>query len=191
MIGVDEVGRGAWAGPLLVVAARLKVGHKIPVGLKDSKQLTKKQRTKMAIQAVADFDIGQGWVSADMVDTLGLAASLKSATLLALMNLDAKFDEPILIDGTVNFIKDSHYNSVQTKIKADESEPIVSAASIVAKVLRDEFMAELAEEYPNYGFEKHVGYGTAAHMAALKQFGVCALHRKSYKPIKKYLINDI
>lgn len=181
------MGRGAWAGPLLVVAARLKLGKKLPNGLRDSKRLTKKQREKMAIETVHACDIGQGWVSADMVDELGLPTALKSATLLALMNLDANFEEEVLIDGSVNFIKGTSYSSVKTKVKADSSVPIVSAASIVAKVLRDELMAEHSLNYPNYGFDKHVGYGTAGHLSALKQLGITPLHRRTYKPVKALL----
>lgn len=183
MIGIDEVGRGAWAGPLLVVASRLKKDHKLPLGLKDSKKLSKIQRDKLAADIVPACDIGQGWVSADMIDSLGLSQALSAASLLALMQIDAAENEPIVIDGNINFIANSNYKNVITKVKADDSEPLVSASSIVAKVLRDELMAELAGKFPQYGFEAHVGYGTRQHILALQEHGTSPIHRQSVKPV--------
>ncbi|MDQ3093851.1 MAG: ribonuclease HII [bacterium] len=188
LIGIDEVGRGAWAGPLLVVAARTKKGKKLPTALNDSKLLTKRQREHLAIEIIKSCDIGQGWVSADMIDAMGLANALKSATLLTLLNLDAKSKDKILIDGSVNFIKSTMYINVATKVRADQTEPIVSAASIVAKVLRDQLMSEYGMDYPDYNFAKNVGYGTAGHIKSLDQFGITPLHRKSYKPIRERLL---
>ena len=175
MIGVDEVGRGAWAGPLLVCAARLRQ----PIdGLTDSKLLSAKKRQYYAKIIIKQADIGYGWVLASELDSIGLSAALRLATARALAELAPNTAEVIIIDGTVNFAPE--YNS-QTLIKADLSVPAVSAASIVAKVARDKHMAEFAKKFPNYGFEKHVGYGTAQHRAAIAQYGYTPEHRRSFK----------
>jgi ribonuclease HII len=184
VIGIDEVGRGAWAGPLLVCAARLKKDKKYPSGLTDSKLLSKKQREKLFPQIAAAFDIGEGWVSADMIDELGLSRALKSACLLATFQITDDKAEKIILDGTVNMFVDTGYTNVETIAKADLTIPEVSAAAIYAKVLRDQHMTEHASEHPQYGFEKHVGYGTKKHHEALIKHGVTVLHRKSFKPIQ-------
>lgn len=189
MIGIDEVGRGAWAGPLLVVAARLKPGQKLPLGLRDSKLLSAKQRQSLAVEIVKSCDIGQGWVSADIIDKLGLSRSLKSATMLAVMDVAVSKNEEIVIDGNINFLDSTSYVNVRTKVKADQTLPIVSAASVVAKVLRDQLMVEISQKYPDYNFQKNVGYGTANHRQALSLFGPCRVHRNSFKPIKALVAN--
>ncbi len=187
MIGIDEVGRGAWAGPLLVVAARLKKGHKLPKGLNDSKLLTKKQRQRLFPHLLESCDVGEGWVSADMIDSLGLSRALKSACLLATFQIAEAKDDNILLDGNVNYFQGTGYTKVTVKPKADQTEAIVSAASILAKVLRDRYMEDIAGMYFAYGFESNVGYGTAYHHEALKKHGVTNLHRKSFTPIKALL----
>ena len=184
MIGVDEVGRGAWAGPLLVVAVRLKSGKSLPKGLRDYKNLSKKKRDSLASKIIEVCDVGDGWVSSDVIDSLGLSVALKSACLLAVLKLDARNDESIILDGNVNYFKDTHYKKVSVKIRADDTEPIVSAASIVAKVARDKYMIDLSEIYPKFGFDKHVGYGTKLHRENLKKYGTTKIHRFSVKPIR-------
>lgn len=171
------------------MAAAVALGGPIE-GLKDSKKLTKKQRESLAVQihelAVA---IGVGWVSADEVDSLGLTKAVQLAMIRAMKQITCDYDE-IIIDGNMNFFQNVtglKTNNIQTLVRADDLIPAVSAASIVAKVARDTRMAELAVEYPGYGFESHVGYGTAAHVAALQKLGVCDIHRKSYEPIMKLL----
>lgn len=184
MIGIDEVGRGCWAGPLLIVAARQR--SELPVGLKDSKQLSKTQRERLRPLIEASCDIGEGWVSHGEIDQFGLSEAMKLGTRRALTALDAKLDEEIIFDGSVNYC-DAIFTHVITVPRADNLYPIVSAASIVAKVKRDEFMAKAALQYPSYQFEKHVGYGTKAHIELLKEFGVSPIHRLSYKPIQALL----
>lgn len=176
MIGIDEVGRGAWAGPLLVCAARLRN----PVtGLRDSKKLTKKQRELLATQIKGQADIGFGWVSAAEIDDYGLAAALRLAAVRAMADISPRPNEPIIIDGTVNLLPDTY--RVTTVVKADDSVPEVSAASIVAKVARDTYMVQLAQTYASYGFDAHVGYGTLRHRQAIIDNGLTPEHRKSFR----------
>jgi len=182
IVGIDEVGRGSWAGPLVAGAVILNT----PVtGLKDSKKLTKIQRKKLAIiinsKALA---VGLGWVSHDQVDKLGLTSAVTLAMRLAIQQIEIAYDE-IIVDGNFNFL--SLTPNSRSVINGDALIPSISAASIVAKVARDEFMSQIALKYPNYGFETHVGYGTARHLAAIRKYGVCSIHRLSYNPIKQAL----
>lgn len=186
MIGIDEVGRGAWAGPLLVVAARVKPHLNLPEGLTDSKLLTKSQKDQFYEQLLIACEFGEGWVEVEEIDSLGLGVALKVGAMRAIAELGDVENEEICIDGTVNFLKDSYPKSY-TKIKADITEPIVSAASVYAKVLRDRRMIKLHYELPEYGFKDHVGYGTQNHITALKKYGVSVHHRKSFKPIMELL----
>lgn len=186
MIGVDEVGRGAWAGPLLVVAAKSKPNLELPEGLTDSKLLTKTQREQFYQQLLLTCEFGEGWVEVEEIDSVGLAAALKLGAMRAIAELHDVENEEICIDGTVNFLEDTYPKSF-TKIKADITEPIVSAASVYAKVIRDRKMTQIHFEIPEYGFRDHVGYGTTAHIEALKKYGISVHHRKSFKPIMELL----
>lgn len=183
IVGIDEVGRGAWAGPLVVGAVVL--GGADISGLTDSKKLSAKQRQAYAglikKQATA---IGLGWVSAENIDRYGLSKSLTLATQLALKDITVPYEQ-IIIDGTVKFIDDPRVSVMK---QADLLVPSVSAASIIAKVARDYYMASIAHaEFPQYGFDRHVGYGTAFHHKALTEHGVSVLHRRSFAPIKNVL----
>lgn len=181
-VGIDEVGRGCWAGPL--VAGAVLLGEPID-GLNDSKQLSKRRREVLApiIHAEA-LAVGLGWVWPEEVDTWGITTAVKVAMARALEQITTDYDE-VIIDGNINYLPES--GKARALIKADATEPSVSAASIIAKVARDQYMAELPGAYAGYEFEKHVGYGTAAHIAALKRLGVSDIHRRSYKPIKALL----
>lgn len=181
MIGIDEVGRGAWAGPLLVVAARDR--GPLPEGLKDSKVLTKHRREMLQQSIEAACDLGEGWVSPQEIDQLGLTEAMRLAVQRALSDIDAAIDEQIIMDGHINYCAPSFQN-VQAVVDADATYPIVSAASIYAKVVRDAAMVELGKQFPAYGFDRHVGYGTRQHRDALVEYGVCLIHRTSYKPIR-------
>jgi ribonuclease HII len=183
IVGIDEVGRGAWAGPLVVGAVMLG-GVEID-GLTDSKKLTAKRRGELAreIKDKALF-IGLGWVSAKVVDEIGLSKSLKLAAERALGEINVSYDQ-IIIDGTFNFLDNP---KVVTMKQADLLVPSVSAASIIAKVARDYYMTTKAHElFSSYGFDKHVGYGTAAHRSALTKHGVSSIHRMSFRPIQQLL----
>ena len=195
ILGIDEVGRGAWAGPLVVGACILNDAQ--IEDLADSKTLSKKQREKLA-KEIADSPaiVGLGWVSNSELDEIGLSFSLKLATRRAVGKVqlecrerNVKIDD-IIIDGTVNFLTDTPLEKyVSTLKKADLLISSVSAAAICAKVARDNYMSELAikPEFLEYNFGKNVGYGTAQHRAALEQFGVSQIHRKSFKPIADLL----
>ncbi len=182
ILGIDEVGRGCWAGPLVVGAVVLG-DTKIP-GLTDSKKLTAKKRETLAEDIRREAPgIGLGWVYPDELDAIGLSQSLVEATKRAVQEIDTSYHE-IIIDGTVNFLKDTSKGEYVTLIKkADLLIPSVSAASIIAKVARDQYMIEQDLAYPGYGFADHVGYGTAKHRQALVKFGPTPLHRQSFKPI--------
>lgn len=182
-VGIDEVGRGCWAGPLVAGAVILRE----PIdGLKDSKKLNKKQReefdSKIRYQAAA---VGYGWVYPAQIDEIGLTRAVQLAMQLALDDATASFEgkvDEIIIDGNLNFFPENP--KAKAVIKADDSVPAVSAASIVAKVARDNYMAEIAAKFPDYGFDGHVGYGTSLHLERLKIHGVSSLHRRSFKPIQ-------
>jgi ribonuclease HII len=183
ILGIDEVGRGAWAGPLVVGAVVLG-GVQID-GLTDSKKLTPKLRKVLAKQIKQDaVAIGLGWVSSETIDRIGLSEALKMATRLAVKDINAQYDE-IIIDGTVKLLDDPRVTTIK---QADLLIPSVSAASIVAKVARDYYMSEIAHKhYPDYGFDRHVGYGTALHSTKLVEHGPADLHRLSFTPVKKAL----
>ncbi|MBR6166618.1 ribonuclease HII [Candidatus Saccharibacteria bacterium] len=189
LLGIDEVGRGPWAGPLVVGACVLRESIE---GLSDSKKLTAKRREKLAAEIHEKAYCGLGWVSAAELDELGLSAALRKACREAVKAVQAQKPEfnEIIIDGTVNFLSDTPLGKyVSVLPKADALVPEVSAASIIAKVARDNYMVELAERFPGYGFEKHVGYGTALHRAALEELGPCEEHRKSFRPVAELAHN--
>ena len=190
ILGIDEVGRGPWAGPLVVGAVVL--GDAAIEGLTDSKKLSAKRRDELDVlirEQAAGW--GLGWVHADELDQLGLAESLRVATIRAVEAVHTPYNE-IIIDGTINFLKETSKGKyVTTLAKADLLVPSVSAASIIAKVARDAFMAEQVVQYPEYGFEKHVGYGTAFHRKAIDTFGITPLHRRSFAPIAKIVNAEV
>lgn len=219
ILGIDEVGRGPWAGPLVVGAAILGPEFKtFPEynELTDSKKLSAKKRESLNAFILKNAAAtGLGWASAAEIDRYGLGPALKLAARRAVKPILAqisknlhsqktteiandetatqpsatlqKFDE-IIIDGTINLLTDTPLADKVTLLpKADFLIKEVSAASIIAKVARDRYMADLAEKYPGYGFEGHVGYGTAAHKSALLDHGPCPEHRKSFRPIAELL----
>lgn len=185
-VGIDEVGRGCWAGPLVAGAVVLREPIK---GLKDSKKLSKLQRERLATQIEAEaLAIGLGWVWPEAIDSGGISVSVKTAMELALRAIEIPYDE-VIIDGNINYLAENPL--ARALIRADDLVPAASAASIVAKVARDRYMATVAhEKYPQYGFDRHVGYGTAAHVQSLLQYGVTDIHRQSYKPIQQFVLKS-
>lgn len=180
--GVDEVGRGPLAGPVSVgvVLMRRADAEKLP-GIRDSKKLSKKKREEVVIaylrggsqvrQAVAS-------VSAQVIDRIGISAALRRAVATALRRAGAnpQYTE-VLLDGSLFAPK--KYRQ-QTIVRGDETVPIIALASSWAKLHRDRLMERYARTYPGYGFERHVGYGTKAHYAALRKLGICKIHRKTF-----------
>ncbi len=188
ILGIDEVGRGPLAGPLVVGAVILPDDDKEWYGgLKDSKKLSAKKREILSEIILAEAAVGLGWVSNVELDKVGIANALKIATrraVKAVQRLHVPFSQ-IIIDGKINFLSDTPLERyVSTVVKADDRIREVSAASIVAKVARDRYMVEIATKYPEYGFDKHMGYGTVAHRKALDEYGICPEHRLSFEPCK-------
>ncbi len=189
ILGIDEVGRGPLAGPLVVGAVILpEVRPEWVDDLRDSKKLSAKKRNALSEIILKEAPAtGLGWVSPLEIDELGMSEALKLATRRAVEEVQGchfAFSQ-IIIDGKVNFLIGTRLaDYVSTAIKADDLIKEVSAASIIAKVARDNYMVEAGERFPEYGFEKHVGYGTAKHIAAINELGICEEHRKSFEPIK-------
>ena len=188
ILGIDEVGRGPWAGPLVVGAVVL--GGANIEGLTDSKKLSKKRRGELDERIRSEsVGFGLGWVHAEEIDAIGLSSALRLATVRAVEQIKVPYHE-IVIDGTINFLAETTKGSyVTTMKKADLIVPSVSAASIIAKVARDSYMAEQDHIYENYKFSSHVGYGTAVHRNAIEKYGVTPLHRLSFAPLAKYRTN--
>ncbi len=181
--GIDEVGRGAWAGPVVAAAVILPIGTALE-GLNDSKLVTSRRRAvlDLEIRGLA-IGVGVGWVSAAEVDEHGLSWAVRSSGIRAMEDLGSAYDI-ILLDGSSNYMQPD-YNS-RAIVRADSLMVPVAAASIVAKVARDRRLEELGAEFPNYGFEKHKGYGTAQHRTSLRDYGATIHHRLSYEPLKGY-----
>jgi len=178
--GVDEAGRGPLAGPVCAAAVILPDGLEIP-GLDDSKKLTDKRRRELfpiiKEQAIA---YGIGFASHDEIDQINILQATFLAMERALSQLSVK-PEFALIDG--NREKDFGL-PVMTVVKGDSRSANIAAASILAKVTRDDLMDDLAKKYPQYGFEIHKGYGTKAHYEALRTYGASDVHRRSF--LKKF-----
>lgn len=185
ILGIDEAGRGPWAGPLVVGAVVLG-GVRIEE-LTDSKKLSKKKREALYGEIVEKaLAYASGWVTSAELDELGMSEALRLATRRAVEQITVPYSE-IIIDGTVNFLVGTGKERyVQTMPKADLLIPSVSAASIIAKVERDRYMTLLDERYPDYGFKGHAGYGVAKHREAIERFGVTPEHRLSFAPLMKY-----
>jgi ribonuclease HII len=187
-LGIDEVGRGCWAGPLVAGAVVLPPDFVLDPQagwrLDDSKILSaaSRERADEAIRTVV-LGFGLGWVTAEEVDSMGLTASVGMAMRRAVAAVSVPFDE-IIIDGNINYLPD--LAGSRAVVKADASVLAVSAASILAKVARDRWMSEAALRFPAYGFESHVGYGTKRHLEALRLYGPCELHRRSYRPVRQF-----
>ena len=177
--GVDEVGRGAWAGPVVVCAAVVEPGFPAPpAGLTDSKRLTAKRRAELAAELpgwVAGYAIGSA--SHEEIDALGMTAALRLAARGALDQLPSRPDV-VLLDGKHNYIGSPW--RVRTAVKADLRSVSVAAASVIAKVHRDTLMARLGEGHPDFAFADNAGYPAPAHQRALAALGPTEYHRLSW-----------
>lgn len=189
ILGIDEVGRGPLAGPLVVGAVILPDNKPDWVeDLKDSKKLSAKKREALSEIILKESPAtGLGWVNSEELDNIGISEALKLATKRAVLEVQASHTafSQIVIDGKVNFLKDAKLeNYVSTLARADDLIKEVSAASIIAKMARDKYMVDLSAKYQEYGFDSHVGYGTKKHIEAIYKYGICPEHRKSFEPIK-------
>jgi ribonuclease HII len=178
--GIDEAGRGPLAGP--VVAAAVILPDSLPVsGIKDSKKLTPKKRERLFEEiyrhAVA---VGIGIVDPIEIDRINILEASRSAMALAVDDLALEPDY-LLIDGTFRIPSSLPQEPIP---KGDTLSISIAAASIIAKVTRDKMMVKFHQEYPQFGFAQHKGYPTKAHKAAIKKYGCCPIHRKSFKGVK-------
>jgi ribonuclease HII len=190
--GIDEVGRGPLAGPVVAAAVILPRGYAHPE-IKDSKLLTAKQRERLApLIRESAVGWGMGVVEVEEIDRLNILQASLLAMVKALAALQSRTD-CILIDGNqaiplplfrIGKFLPGRSIYQKTIIKGDQSCVSIAAASIVAKVARDEMMVALDKRYPEYGFAAHKGYSCEAHFDALKRFGPCAVHRQSFKPVR-------
>jgi len=186
IIGVDEVGRGAWAGPVVAAAVILPPATAL-AGVRDSKLMTPRSRqsANRMIRAHA-IAIGIGWVGAGEVDANGLAWAIKQSGMRALEALAPSgaqsLNSFVVLDGRHNYLRGTHYDSTAI-VKADDLIASVSAASVIAKVARDQYLVALSRAYPDYGFAQHKGYGTTLHAAAISTYGPSPQHRRSVAPI--------
>lgn len=186
LIGVDEAGRGPLAGPVSVGAVCIPVGFDFSVleGAKDSKQMTEKAREVIFLKmqelkkgGVINFVVALS--SANTIDTKGIVPAIRIALAGAIGKLEVNPAEcKVLLDGGLK--APIEYTNQETIIKGDSKEKVIALASIAAKVLRDRYMAKIAEKYPHYGFEIHKGYGTKKHSEAIKEFGLSEIHRRSF-----------
>ena len=180
--GVDEVGRGCLAGPVVSAAVILKKSVNLSL-LKDSKKITFKKRIEIAKHIKLNSTYAVGIASVEEIMKINILQAALLSMKRAIDQLSVK-PELILIDG--NFAPQGLKN-FKTIINGDEKIKSISAASIVAKVYRDQMMIKLSEKFQNYAWEKNFGYGTKAHMEGLKKFGITSHHRKGFKPIHKML----
>ena len=179
--GVDEAGRGPLAGPVVAAAVILPAGHGGPVGLDDSKRLSAARREALCEALLADTGIvwALGWAEVEEIDRLNILRATHLAMRRAVEALPLRPDW-CLIDGLPVGDFPVPYDAV---VKGDGKSLSIAAASIVAKVHRDRRMRELDARYPGYGFARHQGYGTAAHLRALRELGPCPAHRRSFAPV--------
>jgi len=186
LIGIDEVGRGPLAGPLTLCACRVKDDFDFSyfTGIKDSKKLSPQKRQEWfekisVLRAAGLVSFALSHVSALEIDSMGLPHCIKKAIRNILDELTANpLETEIRLDGSLFAPQEFIFQT--TIIRGDEKEPVISAASIVAKVTRDKMMEEFGEEYPLYGFATHKGYGTKEHIKAIKIHGLTPIHRKSF-----------
>jgi ribonuclease HII len=179
--GLDEAGRGPLAGPVVAAAVVIFDYKKIKTkGINDSKKISEKNRKKFYKMLTAHPQIkwGIGIVSEKVIDKINILEATKLAMQKAIENLNADF---LLLDGNFKIKSAVPQKSI---IAGDQKVISIVMASIIAKVTRDEIMVEMHKKYPQYGFDKHKGYGTKRHFANLEKFGPCEIHRKSFYPVK-------
>lgn len=184
IIGVDEVGRGPLAGPVTAAAVRLNPDH-IPKGLADSKTLSASRREALFKELMSLAEVSIAHATVEEIDRLNILRASHLAMERAVAGLDADF---ALIDG--NLIPKGLTIPSVAVVKGDAKSLSIAAASICAKVTRDQIMVDLAQQYPGYGWELNAGYPTKAHLEALLNLGVTPVHRRSFKPVHNILYQE-
>ena len=185
--GTDEVGRGPMAGPVVACAVVFEKGHYIE-GVTDSKKISDKKRrllyNKILNEAKA---VGVAFVSERVIDKINIYEASRKAMERALFKIKTKIKIDYVLTDAMPLNIDIPQMNI---IKGDENSFLIGCASIVAKVVRDDYMIRQASKYPQYGFEKHKGYVTKAHREAIQKYGVLPIHRKTYKPVMDILEKD-
>ena len=180
--GIDEAGRGPWAGP--VVSAAVILDYKnIPEGLDDSKKISEKKRLSLYSSIYKFHKVGVGYSNIDEIDTLNILKATFLSMNRALKDLNSNIDF-VLVDGNLDPGFGYKTNCI---VKGDSISVSIAAASIIAKVTRDNLMLRIHKEFPDYNWKKNKGYGTSEHRNALKMYGPCKYHRKTFSPINKML----
>ena len=185
--GVDEAGRGPLAGPVVVAACILPPFLRIP-GVNDSKQLSEKKREelyKIIIKNAVAYNIV--FINEKIIDKINIYEATKKGMLEAIAGLKVEPDYVLIDAMPLNELKTSN----KSIIHGDALSASIAAASILAKVTRDHYMEAMDKKYPNYGFARHKGYGTKAHLEALEKYGPCAIHRKTFTPVNKYFSKQL
>lgn len=184
--GIDEAGRGPWAGPVVAAAVILKP-EDVPDDLADSKVMSAARRERAYEQILAKTTVGVGVASVSEIDRLNILQATMLAMIRSVEDLGVQPTQAV-IDG--NRVPEGLPCPARAIVKGDAKVPAISAASIVAKVTRDRLMVALAQQFPGYGWETNAGYGVKAHAAALEALGVTPHHRRSFKPIHKILCTN-
>ena len=184
--GVDEVGRGPWAGPVTAAAVVL-FPCRVPDGLDDSKRLSAANRTQLSGELAMCAHVGVGEASVEEIDRVNILQATYLAMCRAVAALPVRPDA-LLIDG--NRLPPNLPCLAEPVVRGDSLSASIAAASIVAKTRRDQGMLSLAQQHPGYGWETNMGYGTAAHAMGLKRHGVTTHHRRSFKPIHNILLQE-
>ncbi len=183
--GVDEVGRGAWAGPVVAAAVRFDKNHNIR-GLADSKTLSPRQRIELYFEILETFSVGVSFSSAKMIDRFNILSSSLFVMQKAVEKVSETKDS-LYFDGNILPGAYRSASRAYSIIKGDNKIASIAAASIVAKVSRDFHMKSLNIRFPGYGWERNVGYGVEEHKAAIYKLGINTEHRRSFKPIYNML----
>ncbi len=185
--GVDEAGRGPLAGPVVAAVVVLSPDQRIP-GVKDSKQLSAISRERLAGEIMQQAQAwSMGLANVEEIDTLNILYATMLAMRRAVEGLGA-LPEVLRIDGNRAPNLPNYAGDTQTVVGGDRTCGAISAASILAKVYRDNLMIKLDRDFPRYGFARHKGYPTARHRAALTKFGPCSVHRRSFRPVQLAMI---
>ena len=188
IVGIDEAGRGPWAGPVAVAAYMI---HKESVeinGIYDSKKVSKNNRKKLYTSLCSDENCFKCTLASHLkIDEVGVGKTIHASILDLVQHVHSQNPRKrikFLIDGYFKLSMDADYEYIK---KGDSQIYAIAAASIIAKETRDLIMIDYSKQYPKYGFEKNVGYGTREHRQAITEYGICPIHRQSYKPIRNLI----